>query len=472
MTMTNRGKSAKGQRFPLLGHLPALWRDPVRFLQGLRREGDIVTIRLGARPVYIVNSPELIQKVLVNEADKFTRGRIFEKARPLLGNGLLTIEDAFHQRERRVMQPAFHRDRIAEYTAKMQAPISALVDAWRPGEVLEFDKEMADLALTVTARTLCGTTLSPDVVAKVRDHLPVFMRGTQVRTILPTELFEKLPIPANRRFDAARFGLLSVVDDMIRARGAEDGDRGDLLSILAGARYETTGERLSAEQIRDEVITVLIGGTETTAASLSWLFYELSRNPEIERRIHAELDEVLAGEPVTVENLPKLTYTNLVLNENFRLHSPIWMLMRRVGAPIELGGVQLEHGADVLISPASMHRDPDLFPRPEVFDPERWRDAKMGSAPSRTAFIPFSAGHHKCIGDNFVRTDMAVAVATICSRWYVRLAPGHHVEEVARITLRPNKMPMIVHPRERNVFADRKRRAQQDEGETSCPFAG
>ncbi|MEV8096720.1 cytochrome P450 [Kitasatospora sp. NPDC085879] len=429
-------------RIPLIGHTLALLRSPVAMLQSLRGQGDVVVLRLGLRPVYVVNSTALIHRILVTEADQYAKGRVFDKTRPFVGNGIATSEGAFHLRQRRLMLPAFHRERLRAYTEVMREQTLAVTAAWRPGQQIDADRAIYELTSKVTTRALFHCDAGDRAMAAVQQWLPVFLQGVIQRAMSPLDGLEKLPTPANRRFERARAGLREIVDDIVAVYRADAQDRGDLLSMLANARDEDTGEPMSHEQLHDELMTILIAGTETTGTALAWLFHAVGRHPDVEERIHHEIDTVLGGRPVTFDDVPALAYTRQVIFEALRLHTPTWVTMRRTTTAVEHAGVRIPAGAELLFSPATMHRDPTIYPDAGRFDPDRWEHE-----PERGTYLPFGAGRHKCIGDHFGLTEMAVAVATIGARWRLVPDPGYTVRELPLSTLRPDRLPMTLESR-------------------------
>ncbi|MCK2237467.1 MULTISPECIES: cytochrome P450 [unclassified Crossiella] len=422
-------------RVPVLGHLPAMSRDPLQFLQNLRRQGELVAFHLGARPVYLVNAPELIRQVLVTDAAKFHRGKVFRKARQLLGNGLATADNPEHHEQRRIVQPAFHRARITGYAAIMRAEIERITAAWPEGARFRLDEQMAELTLNVTAKSLFHTDFSQAAVAEIHRSLAPVLNGVTSRALLP-EFLEHLPTPANRRFDEALLRLTAIVDQAIDDYRASGVDHGDLLSMLV------TGEPVPDEEIRAQVLNLLMAGTETTATALSWLGYELAAHPAIADRVRAELTKVLGDRPAGPWDLPELSYVDRVITETLRLHTPVWLLMRTSVEPVRLGGADLPAGTEVLVVPPTLHRDPLLYPDPLRFDPDRWLhpEAKLWR---RTRFFPFGGGAHHCVGDNFAWTEMALTVAAVYRRWDLRLAPGARVREVTRAFLKPSSVPVL-----------------------------
>ncbi len=398
-------------RLPLLGHTMSLLGRRFRFLSSLRSHGEVVRIYLGPLPVYVVTSPELAWQVLAINADRFDKGILFDKIRPLFGNGLANSNGDFNRRQRRLVQPAFQRKRIVGYVRTMAGVASDLIESWRPGEVVAVDKRMEDVALTVVGRTLFSTELGREAIAEVQRSMPILTKCLTVRAFSP----EWLPIPANRRFDQAAARFRRVVAEVIAAARAEGKDHGDLLSTLLLARDEDTGEGMSDQQVSDEIVTILTAGMETTAVTLAWLFHELGQHPEIERRFHAEIDRVLEGRMATFDDLPRLEYTQRIISEVLRKY-PILILMRRARTDVDLGGVHLQPGTEVALSQYALHYDPHLYPDPARFDPDRWLPDRAERLP-RGAFIPFGAGLHRCPGYSFAETEVAIVAATVAARW-------------------------------------------------------
>jgi len=427
---------------PLLGHALHLLRTPFSFLATARSLGDVVEIRIGPRPAYLINDPELIRRVLVGEIKKYSKGVQFEKMRPILGNGLVTAEGQEHLRHRRLIQPAFHHSRIAGYATIMRDLTLEMTASWYDGRQIALDTELNQLALKIVGRTLFSTELGSQAVDEVLRSMPVFLEGIAKRAMAPTKLLEKLPTNGNRRFDQANRRLHDVVDRMIADYRRAGVDHGDMLSMLLDARDDVTGEGLGDVQVRDEAITMLLAGSETTSTLLSWVFHVLGQRPDLQTRLHAEVDEVLGEGPVTFEQIGGLVYTRRVITETLRLFPPAWLITRRTNEPVVLGEVSLPAGASILFAPYSLHRDPNLYADAEVFDPDRWLPQRAQNIP-RPAFVPFGAGNRQCIGEGFAWAEAIVVLATVASRWRVRPAPGVQVHMVPAATLRPSSLPMI-----------------------------
>ncbi|CAL9280552.1 Pentalenene oxygenase [Streptomyces sp. SudanB25_2051] len=431
---------------PLLGHAWRLWRDPLGFLKSLREAGDIVQVRLGTMPVYVVTSAELINEVTVRQARSFEKGRLFDRLRPLAGNGLATANGEVHRMHRRLIQPMFHPQRIEMYARVMSDNARELADSWQPGQEIELERAMAGYAVETLAKTLFSTDIGLPAVEAVRENLPVVLKNMLVRAASP-KLLDRLPIRANRDFDAASARLRRVIDEVIATtrRSGETGHH-DLLSVLLAARDEETGVSLTDAEVRDELSTILFAGAETTASSLAWTFHELAQRPDVEAELVAEIREVVGDRPVEIGDVPRLAAVRRVLDEVIRLHG-VTMLMRRAIAPVELGGHHIPEGAEVAFSLYAMHRDPALYPDPDRFDPDRWLPERRASI-DRQSYIPFGAGNRKCIGDAFVWTEATIALATILAQWSLRPVPGHTPREVPSAVAHPDRVPMVVTPRQ------------------------
>ena len=433
-------------RIPLVGHLWALWREPLAFLQSLSEVGELVRVDLGPMPVYVVTTPGLQQQVLTTHAASFTRGRIYDRARSLFGNGLATSDGGYHLRQRRLVQPAFHRTRIAGYAEVMNDRTRERAGSWHAGQVVAVDRSMHELTLGIAVDALFADGLDPATTGEIHGLVPAIMAGIPVRMATPARLDRWPIVPANRRFDAAAERLRALVDELVAARRHDHRGRGsgDLLSLLLDARDADTGEAMTDVQVCDEVISLLLAGTETPGTTLSWAFYELARHPEVEARLHAEVDATVGTGPVGLEDLARLEYTARVLQEVLRLH-PTLLFTRRATRSVALGGVHLPAGTEVAYSPYALHRDPRTYPQPTHFDPDRWLPGR--SAPSHETFSPFGAGRHKCLGEAFGWTEMMIAVAVVAARWRLRVAEGHVVREVPAEVPRPGALPMTVLPR-------------------------
>ncbi|HYN85426.1 MAG TPA: cytochrome P450 [Pyrinomonadaceae bacterium] len=422
-------------------HLYAFRRDPLGFLARLAREcGDVSHFKLGPQHVFLLNHPDLVREVLVTHDERFQKGRALQRSKRLLGEGLLTSEGEHHRRQKRLALPAFHKQRVAGYGATMVECAERASARWRDGERRDASDEMMRLTLAIVGRTLFDADVESDA-DEVGEALGEVMSLFNYLMLPYAELLEKLPLPHTRRFLRARERLDRVIYRIIdeRRRG-EARDRGDLLSMLMLA-VDEDGDRtgMTNEQLRDEAMTIFLAGHETTANALTWTWYLLSQHPEVEARLHAELDEVLEGGRLpTAEDLPRLRYAEMVLAESMRLYPPAWAVGRLTVEEHEAGGYRIPRGSLVLLSQYVMHRDARYFPEPERFDPERWTPEARQARP-QFSYFPFGGGPRRCIGEGFAWMEAALVLATIARRWRMRVPGGQRVELQPRITLRPGR---------------------------------
>jgi cytochrome P450 len=414
------------------------------FTESLRNHGDIVRVDLGTVPAYFVANPRLVHEMLITKGSLFRKGALFDKFLPIFGNGLATSNGEFHRTQRRMVQPSFHRDRVARYADTMARAAADLTATWRPGQVRVVEEDAQSLAVTVVGEALFSTEMGDRAIEEVRRSIFTVLRYGIVRALSPS-FVEKLPLRGNREFDAAIERLRAIVLDVVRGWRADGTDRGDLLSMLLLARHPDTGAGMSDRQVHDEVMTLLVGGIETTALALAWTCHELARHPDVERRVHAEVDEVLGGRAPAFADVEKLVYLNQVVNEVLRMY-PVWFLMRRTLAPVELGGVTLPEGAEVIFSPHALHHDPASFAAPYRFDPGRWSPERAAAVP-KGAFVPFGAGTRQCVGNLFARTEIVVTLATVAARWRLVPVPGKPVRVTFTSAAYPKGLLMTAVPR-------------------------
>lgn len=422
-------------------------RDNLGFVAALRTTyGPLVEITLqpGTRTL-VVQDPGLIRTMLTDLGPSLDKGRFFEKMGQLLGDSVVTAAGQVHVRKRRQLQPAFAREQIARYVDTMRAETDAAVDEWVPGRPLDVREAMVGLSLNMLAKTIFSGSLDDATFRRLRADLSVVMNGVGARVMLP-DWVERLPLPANRRFNAARDGVRATIERAVSDLQDSGHDTGDMLSLLLRTTDEETGEPLTGHQISSEILTLAVAGTETTASVLSWMLYELARNPEVEARVLEELDEVLGDRPVAFDDLGRLPYLGRVVEETLRMHHTGWLVTRRTVTETRLGPWTVPPGTELAYCQHALHRDPLLFRDPLEFDPDRWLDAP-GPRPTQ-GFLPFGAGKHKCIGDRFAFTELVTAVATIVRRVRLELAPGQTVRPVAAATVRPRTLLMTVREKE------------------------
>jgi cytochrome P450 len=411
-----------------------LRKDPLAFMSRVSREhGDIVCLRFFHIRTFLLFHPDHIEDVLVNNSKKFIKGRVLRANRHIFGNGLLTSEGNFWLRQRRMMQPAFHRSRIANYATTMTACATSLLESWKPDQPLDLHEAMMRLTLQVVGKTLFSADVERDA-PQVGENLQVLLEfTTDFRRLVMTPKW--LPTKMNRQAGRAVRKLTQIIDRIIQQRRESNEDTGDLLSMLIHAQ-DDDGSRMTAQQLRDEALTLFLAGHETTASTLSWTWMLLAQHPRVEEKLHAELDSVLNGRTPTLDDLPRLTYTSHVLSESMRLYPPAWAIPRLTIENHELGGYPVPKGIGIAAVPWVVHRDPRWYDSPESFVPERWEGDLLKKIP-RFAYFPFSFGPRQCIGNSFALMEATLVLATIAQQFRFRLLPNRPVVPLPSITLRP-----------------------------------
>jgi len=425
-----------------LRSLLAFRRDPLSFLARVQRaHGDVAAFRFGPRRLYLLSHPDLVRDVFVTHHRNFIKSLALQRARVLLGTGLLTSEGDFHLRQRRMAQPAFHRDRVAALAATMAAYAGRAGDGWSAGREMDVVREMNRLTLAIAGDTLFGADVEGEAeeVARALDAaLGMFDRLTNPFGIL----LDRLPLPGTIRLRKARAALDATIYGIIERRRASPVDRGDLLSLLLAARDdEGDGGGMTDEQLRDEALTLFLAGHETTANALAWSWHLLAANPDAEARLHAEVDAVVGDRLPTADDYPRLPYTRAVFAESMRLYPPAWTVGREPLEDFAAGGYRIPAGTVVMMSPWVVHRDPRWWSDPDRFDPGRWTPEAEAALP-RFAYFPFGGGPRKCIGEGFAWMEGVIVLATVARRWRLRPAPGAVVTTAPSITLRPAGMRM------------------------------
>jgi cytochrome P450 len=415
-------------------------KDAPGFLLRTRQEyGDLAFLRLGMQDVYLLNHPDFIKDVLVTNQGNFTKSRVLQRAKRMLGEGLLTAEGAFHLRQRRMIQPAFHRDRLKNYSAAMADWGVRTRDRWQPGQTVDMADEMMRLTLAIVAQTLFSANVEEDAT-EIGEALEAILDLFNLVMLPFSEVLEKLPLPFMKRFERARETLDRIIYRMIRERRESGEDKGDLLSMLLMAvdDEDRASGGMTDLQVRDEAMTLFLAGHETTANALTWTWYLLSQHPQIAARMHAEIDAVLGDREKTpgVDDLPQLKYVEMVLAEGMRLYPPAWAIGRKAIGAYRVGNYDAAPGSIFLMSPYVMHRDPRYFPEPDRFDPDRWLPEVASQRP-KFSYFPFGGGSRLCIGERFAWMEGVLLLAILGRRWNPQLVPGHRVEHKAMITLRP-----------------------------------
>lgn len=419
------------------GNFREFRRDSLAYMQrAVSEHGDIVYFRFGPQDVFFLNHPDYIKDVLVTHHQSFMKGRALQRSKRLLGEGLLTSEGDFHRRQRRLAAPAFHRARLAAYGTLMTSYAARTASRWHDGETLDISQEMMRLTLAIVGKTLFDADVESEA-DEIGAALTAVMELFDMLLMPFSELLEKFPLPHVRRFKKAKARLDNTIYRIIEERRRSNEDRGDLLSMLMTARDEEgDGGQMSDLQVRDEVMTIFLAGHETTANALTWTWYLLSQHPEVEGRLHEELDSVLKGRQPTVEDVPRLRYTEMVLAESMRMFPPAWAIGRLTLTEYEVGGYRIPSKSLVLLSPYVTHRDARFFPDPTRFDPERWTPEAKESRP-QFSYFPFGGGPRRCIGEGFAWMEGILLIATLAQHWRMRLVPNHRVETMPVITLRP-----------------------------------
>jgi cytochrome P450 len=420
----------------LLGSLPEFRRDMLGFLTDCARNyGDVTAFRLGPRRIFFINDPDLIEDVLVTQAKSFIKHFALRLNPILLGQGLLTSNGDFWLRQRRLAQPAFHRDRVSAYSAVMVDYAERLSAQWREGEERDLHADMMRLTLEIVAKVLFDADVTSDV-DDVGQALQVSLDhfSAQFNSIVRLPLY--VPTPANRRLKKAVRQLHAIIQRFIDQRRADNRDRGDLLSMLLGARDEDDGSAMTDQQLRDEMMTLFLAGHETTAIALAWTWFLLAGHPEAEPRLAAELTRTLGNRPPTAADLPKLKYSEQVVLESMRLYPPAYMVGREPVEDISLGGYSIRAGDTIFMAQWVMHRDARYFDNPDQFMPERWADERMKHLP-KYAYFPFGGGPRVCIGNQFAMMEACLILAALFRRWRFTLKPDHPVVPLPQMTLRP-----------------------------------
>jgi cytochrome P450 len=453
--------SAPGPKgLPFLGSLPDLGRDVLGFFtQCARQHGDVVSFRLAAWPAMLLNRPDLVEYVLVKNHQNFIKHRFFWRhVEAIFGQGLLTSEGKFWHQQRRLAAPAFAASRVNRYGDTIVQHTERMLQQWQPGQVLNVHQEAMALTLQIAAKTLFDAETRQDV-AEVSRAIDEVMEQISVRFRRPFWVPDSLPLPGNLRYRRGVRRMDQLVARIIAERQNKLDDRGDLLSQLMLARNEA-GEAMSARQIRDEVITMLLAGHETTALTLSWTWYLLGLHPAVDMQLAEEVHTVLRGRSPTFDDVPRLRFTEQVVSEALRLYPPAYAIGRQALTDCEIGGYHVRAGTTVYVSPWVMHRDPRWFDDPQAFRPERWAGSLAKELP-RFAYMPFGGGARICIGNRFAMMEAVLILATVARQFRLERQSGRPVEPKPSITLRPGGgvwVRLVSRPIEAVDVADKSRR--------------
>jgi len=428
-----------GPRNPWLAYA-ALYRDPLGYLtRAARKHGDVVHIKIGRKSDFLLNHPDLVRAALLDHEN--LRRCVHRPLRRVLGKGLLTCRGERHKKQRALLQPMFTRERIIALGDVMVGEITRRTDRWREGATLDMAPEMLELAISIAGKALFDVDFSSKA-AGLRDALVTVLQATRFNNLaVASKQFEKLSLPIHRRFARAAEKLETEIRAIIaeRQKGASEGP--DLLSIMVRLQKQSR-KGLTEQKIRDQILTFLMVGHETTATALMWTWYLLSENPEVATKLYSEVDHVLGDRLPSGQDCDRLPYTRMVFAESMRLYPPVWLLTRRAVGDVKINGFVIRSGSYVHLSPFVMHRDPRYFPEPERFDPERWTPEAVAARP-KFSYFPFGGGSLQCIGEGFGWMQGVLTIATLARRWQMRLVPGHRIELGPHITLRSRYgMPM------------------------------
>ncbi|MDT5159116.1 MAG: hypothetical protein QOH51_3473 [Acidobacteriota bacterium] len=424
----------KGGR--VMGNMREFNRDALGFVTRCAREfGDVVSTRFLYVPAYFLFNPEHIEYVLATGSKNFIksmpmRSPFFQR---LVGNGLVTSEGDFWRRQRRLSQPAFHHDRVNAYGETMVAFTEQMLARWRDGEVRDAHEEMMLLTQSIVARTLFSADVSGQ--SEMGEALRTIIHPFASQATLKWILDNRLPTPGHLRFNRAVRKIDGFVYRIIAERRASGEDTGDLLSMLLRAQDED-GSQMTDRQLRDELMTSFLAGHETTALALTWTWYLLAQNPEVEKKLAAELEEVLGGRAPKAEDMPRLKFAEWVIRESMRLYPPLWGVGREAVRECEVGGYRIPKGMQIFAFQWVVQRDPRWYTEPERFRPERWGEEEAARLP-RYAYFPFGGGPRQCIGNYFATMEAVLILATVAQRFRLRLVPEHKVELLPTMSLRP-----------------------------------
>jgi cytochrome P450 len=412
--------------------------------------GDLVHSTIFGRHIYQLNHPALIEDFLIKNSGKHHRGLVMQRARVVLGKGLLTSEEPLHMRQRRLAQPAFLRQRIAAYGEVIGQNSVAISQNWLSGAVRDVREDMLELALRIVGKCLFDVdTQSRDEIKTVSRAVDSFMEFLPIAILPFSEQIQRLPLPVMKRIRKGHADMDAIIYGMIRERRQSPGDRGDLLSMLLEAvDSEDSTARMTDEQVRDECMTIMLAGHETTANALSFALWLLAKHPEIQERLHAEAAAVLGTRAATAEDYVRLSYTTQVFSETMRLYPPVWTIARSCVQPYEIAGYPIARGAIVIAPQYVVHRDARFYPDPLRFDPERFAAEKKDRP--RFSYFPFGAGSRQCIGEGLAWMEGVLALATIVRDWRLSLPQGAtgEIELQPSVSLRPkNGVPVVVERR-------------------------
>ena len=446
--------------WPLLGHAPALLRDPLRVLAGAGRLGPLTLARLGPVRAYLVTEPTLIRTVLVRDAADYDKGFQFDALRGLIGDGVGTSGGAKHRRQKKLLRTAFDHSAVDRYAVDMAVQTAGFLDSrWMPalaaGKPVDAAADMRMLAMRLVTHSMSGSEVAAD---EVMGSLPELLSGVGRRALLPVKALDRVPTPGNRRFDRSLASVHALADSLVaqhrrRAARAETGAEADaaeteaetgpqtLLSLLLAA-VDEDGTGMTDEQAHDEIMTLLLAGTETAAGVMAWMLNVLARDSVLQQQVREEVLETTWGRPPTATELRGLTLTRRVVQETLRLYPPGWIVGRRPLRDMRMAGTLVRAQSQVLLNFYGLHRDPTAFPEPDRFDPDRWLDPDPAIVAAY--YLPFGTGPRGCLGEGYAWTEILCALYAVLTRFRLQPVPGSRVRPVARTTLHPDSVPLLL----------------------------
>ncbi|MEU6559266.1 cytochrome P450 [Nocardia nova] len=432
--MTTYTRATAPGNLPLIGHAGTVLRDPLAAVASLPQCGDLVDVRIGPARMVVVCHPDLVRTVLSRDRLYDKGGPLYDRLRQVVGTGVATCTHDEHLWQRRLVQPALHGARMPGYAAEMTRHISEGVEGWRDGAVFEVYPAMTAITSRIIARTLFSSNATHGHSDDFAHAMSAMLQSMVLRMLVPPR-WDHLPLPGRRRFDEARTSMRRIGLQIIDRYRSDGIDEPDVLSMLLGAHTDD-------DRIVDELTTLYLAGTETSAATLAWACHLLARHPDVAGRLRAEADAVLCGRAATWDDLASLTYTRQVIDETLRLFPPGWLLTRTATADTELGGWPIPEATTIVVSPYQLHHRGGIYPDPETFDPDRWARDR----PPTDAYIPFAAGGRRCTGSHFALVQTTLALATIATTWHLEAVPGP-IRRGVGTTLAPNQLRLRAHKR-------------------------
>jgi cytochrome P450 len=459
LTMTTQStRTPPGPRgVPLFGNVIGAWRDPIGLIMSSWREyGDVVKFKFGPFDYLFLNDPDAIHHVLVDNAKNYTKSRNYQGLKLVLGEGLVTSERETWKRQRKLVQPAFHRERLAGFAGAMVMDTTSMLERWatRGPEAFDVHEEMMRLTFRIVGRTLFSTDVEADA-DRIGPAVSAAMHYANDYAESIVRMPQWLPTPANIRFKKVMRTLDDLVLRIVAERRATKGTAqpNDLLTMLMEAHDDETHDAMSDRQLRDEVMTIILAGHETTANLLTWTWFLLSSHPDVERRMHDEIANVLGDRAPTLDDLPKLKLVKMVIEESLRLYPPAWAFERQAVADDTIAGYPVRAKTIIGMTPYALHRHPRYWENPEGFDPERFTPERSEGRP-RYAYLPFGGGPRFCIGNGFAMMEAQILVAMIAQRHRLQLVPGHPIVLDPTVTLRPKHGVKVTIERQRATRSD------------------